>query len=169
MRIRALRNLDEVRNLSGYLADYIRFVTDELQRASGVSFDPDALLASTLGSLHKVVPPEGHTFVAEAPDGGVCGMVFLRASGPDAMEIKRLYVPPTGRGQGLGRALVERSIAVARSDGARALRLDSTRNLEAAITLYQSLGFEECAPYPESDHFDDPVLGSHLIFMEKRL
>ena len=57
----------------------------------------------------------------------------------------------------------------ARQAGAIALRLDSSRNLETAIALYQSLGFVERAPYPESDHFEDPILGPYLIFMERRL
>ena len=96
-------------------------------------------------------------------------MAFLRPSGPEAMEIKRLYVPPEGRGRGVGKALVEEAIATARGEGAEALRLDSTRNLEAAIALYRHLGFTERTPYRESDHYDDPVLGPHLIFMEKRL
>ena len=68
MRLRTLDSLEEVRTLDGLLGDYIRFVTDDLNRASGVTFDPDQLLANTLGSLEKVVPPQGFTFVAEDPD-----------------------------------------------------------------------------------------------------
>ena len=85
------------------------------------------------------------------------------------MEIKRLYVPPGGRGHGIGRALVAAALDATRQAGAKALRLESTRNLEAAIALYRDLGFVERDAYPESDHFEDPVLGPYLIFMEKRL
>lgn len=169
MRIRRLDSIEEVRRLDGLLGEYIRFVTDDLQRASGVTFDPELLLASTLGALEKVVPPLGFTFVAEDDAGTVLGMAFLRPSGPDAMEIKRLYVPPAGRGQGAGRALVEKAIETARASDAKMLRLDTTRNLEAAISLYRTLGFSECAPYPESDHYEDPILGPYMVFMEKRL
>lgn len=169
MRIRTLDSLDEVRTLDGLLEDYIRFVTDDLDRATGVTFDPEVLLANTLGSLEKVVPPQGFTFVAEDADGTRLGMGFLRPSGASAREIKRLYVPPAGRGRGVGKALVQYMIDVARGEGATAIRIDSTRNLETAIGLYRSLGFEDCAPYPESDHYEDPILGPHLVFMEKRL
>ncbi len=169
MRIRTLDTLDEVRTLDGLLEEYIRFVTRDLERASGVSFDPEKLLANTRASLDKVVPPKGVTLVAEDRDGTRLGMGFLRPSGPDAMEIKRLYVPPSARGRGVGKALVETAIGIARNRGARALRLDSTRNLETALGLYRSLGFEDCAPYAESDHFGDPVLGPHMVFMERRL
>ena len=59
MRIRTLDTLDEVRTLDGLLEEYIRFVTRDLERASGVSFDPEKLLANTRASLDKVVPPKG--------------------------------------------------------------------------------------------------------------
>jgi hypothetical protein len=90
MRIRTLDRLQDVRALDGLLEEYIRFVTDDLARVSDVTFDPDVLLEKTLSSLDKVVPPNGHTFGAEDTDGKVLGMVFLRPSGADAMEIKRL-------------------------------------------------------------------------------
>jgi len=169
MQIRTLDTLDDVRTLDGLLEDYIRFVTRDLKRAAGVTFDPEVLLANTLGSLEKVVPPNGFTYVAEDADGTRLAMGFLRPSGPDAMEIKRLYVPPAGRGQGIGKAMVTEMLEAARARGAKAVRIDSTRNLETAIGLYQKLGFMERAPYPESDHFEDEILGPHLIFMEKRL
>lgn len=169
MQILTLDTLDEVQTLDDLLGDYIRFVTEDLRRAHGVSFNADTLLANTRKSLPKVIPPHGVTMVAETADGTRLGMGFLRPSGPDAMEIKRLYVPPQGRGQGVGRKLVTYAIALATERGASALRLDSTRNLEPAIKLYRKLGFVECDPYPESDHYDDPVLAPYMIFMEKPL
>lgn len=167
--IRRLETLDDVRTLDGMLGAYIRFVTDDLKRAAGVSFDPEVLLANTLQSLDKVVPPRGYTFVAEAAEGTRLGMGFLRPSGSYAMEIKRLYVPPAGRGQGIGKALVTHMIETARADGASALRLDTSRNLKAAISLYRAQGFVERAPYVESDHYEDEILAPHLIFMERAL
>ena len=169
MRIRTLDTVDEVRALGPLVAEYIRFVCDDLIKTSGVSFDADALIESTMGALHKVVPPLGRTFVAEQCDGAALGMVFLRTSGSDAMEIKRLYVLPAARGTGAGRALVEAAVAEARAAGAAALRLDTTENLTAAIGLYQAMGFAFRDPYPESDHFEDEVLKDVLVFMEKRL
>ena len=56
--VRTLESIDDVRGLEALLRDYIRFVCDDLMRASGVSFDADVLLANTLGSLEKV----GSTF-----------------------------------------------------------------------------------------------------------
>jgi len=168
MQIRALDTLEDVRTLEGMLADYIHFVCDDLKADAGVTFDAAVLTANTLNGLHKVVPPLGRTFVAEA--GGVrLGMVFLRPSGPEAMEIKRLYVLPEARGTGAGRALLDAAVAAAKAAGARALRLDTARSLRPALALYGSMGFAFRDPYPESDHFEDPVLGPYLVFMEKPL
>lgn len=169
MRIRTLDSVEEARGLEALVAEYIRFVCDDLLATSGVSFDAELLTRATMDSLHKVVPPLGRTFVAESTAGEVLGMVFLRKSGADAMEIKRLYVPPAARGTGAGRALVEAALAEARDAGAAALRLDTTRNLKAAIGLYKSMGFDFREPYPESDHFEDDVLKDVLVFMERRL
>lgn len=169
VRIRQLTTVEEVRSLDAILAEYIRFVCADLDRAAGVSFDPASLLAKTRASLDRVVPPKGRTFAAEDREGERLGMVFLRPSGLSAMEIKRLYVVPSARGSGAGRALVEAAVDASREAGARALRLDTTRNLTAAISLYQRMGFAFRDPYPESDHYDDERLLPHLVFMEKPL
>lgn len=169
MRIRTLETVEGVRTLEPLVAEYIRFVCGDLMTRHGISFDAEALISGTMGGLDKVIPPLGRTFVAEGDAGNVLGMVFLRASGADAMEIKRLYVLPEARGTGAGRALVEAAMAEAVASGAVALRLDTTRNLAAAIGLYRSMGFAFRPPYPESDHFGDAVLKDVLVFMEKRL
>lgn len=166
MRIRQLNSIDETRQLESLISDYVWFLSRDMDDKLGVSFDAAALLASSMNGLAKVVPPEGRSFVAETDGGEAIGMVFLRNSGADAMEIKRLYVRPEGRGTGAGRALVEAAVSEARTSGRKALRLDTTKNLEAAIGLYRSMGFRDCAPYPESDHYDDTELLPVMVFME---
>ncbi len=165
-RIRRLVSVDEVRALTPHLSDYVRFVCDDLFRAGAPRFQPDGLLSKTLAHLQDVVPPRGYAFVAEDDGDAVLGMVFLRPSGAGAMEIKRLYVPPAGRGMGVGRALVLAAVAAAQEAGAAVVRLDSTRNLTSALDLYRKLGFVERDAFPESDLAGDPVLGPWAIYME---
>lgn len=62
-------------------------------------------------------------------------------------EMKRLYVTPAGRGQGIGRAIAERLIADARVLGYRAMRLDTLPTMTAARRMYAELGFKEIEPY----------------------
>jgi ribosomal protein S18 acetylase RimI-like enzyme len=169
MKIVELVTRDEALSLEYMLREYIAFVCSDLKRLSGVSFDEERLIASTLNSIDKVLPPLGHTFVAQSDGGALLGMIFLRKSGSNSMEIKRLYVLPSARGTGAGRALVGAVEDVARKAGIGRLRLDSTKNLTAAIGLYELLGFRHTEPYPESDHFEDAELEPYMVFMEKRL
>jgi GNAT superfamily N-acetyltransferase len=76
--------------------------------------------------------------------------------------MKRLYVRPTGRGTGAGRALVEAAIARARQLGYATMRLDTLPTMNAARSLYLSLGFR-----PVDRYNDNPIEG--VLFFERRL
>jgi GNAT superfamily N-acetyltransferase len=91
-------------------------------------------------------PPQGRLLVGEI-DGGAVGCIALRPLEPGIGEIKRLYLRPASRGQGLGRRLAETIVAEARAIGYSALRLDTLSRLTEANALYGSLGFRPIAPY----------------------
>lgn len=87
-------------------------------------------------------------------DGRPIGAVALKEHDPQVCEMKRLYVLPEGRGTGAGRKLCERLLEEATASGYKTMLLDSLRRLEAAVALYQKLGFQEIEPYnfnPEDD------------------
>ena len=90
--------------------------------------------------------PDGRLLLAIDGDGAA-GCVAIRKLGDGICEMKRLYVKPGHRGQGLGRRLAEAVIAEARAIGYRKMRLDSLTSLEEAAGLYRSLGFVEIPPY----------------------
>ena len=55
--------------------------------------------------------------------------------------LEELYVVPERRGRGLGRALMEAAMDVAREEGAYEMHLGTSEDDVAARALYESLGF----------------------------
>lgn len=76
----------------------------------------------------------------------------------NAAEMKRLYVRPTFRRLGIGRALSERILELARAKGYASVLLDTLSEMEMARALYDDLGFEEIPPY-----YHNPIPGAHYL------
>ena len=84
-------------------------------------------------------------------------VVLLGGTGPDGLAVLRfraaiwsdglecylaeLYVKPQLRGRGLGRAIMQKSMEVARARGADYMDLGTSEDDVAARSLYESLGF----------------------------
>ena len=94
-------------------------------------------------------PPGGRLLLATVA-GQPVGCVGLRPFPLEgACEMKRLYVRPTFRGGRVGKELVERSVREARELGYSRLRLDThPPTMQAAVTMYRKLGFQEVDPGP---------------------
>jgi putative acetyltransferase len=95
-------------------------------------------------------------------DGEAAGCVALKRLPDGACEMKRLYVRGAARGSGIGRELVEASIARARELDYATLRLDTLPRMDAARALYVSLGFRPIDRYNEN-----PIEG--VLFFELML
>lgn len=133
-----------------------------------------ALLETHLAFAREVTP-EGHvhaldvealatpdiTFCTarDAADGGrlsLLGVGALRAFGDGRGEIKSMHTAAAARGRGVGRALVEYLLEVARELDLTWVGLETGTYpaFEAARTLYASMGFTECPPF--ADYTDNP-------------
>ena len=77
-------------------------------------------------------------------------------------ELKRLYIRPAFRGQGLAEKTVRRLISDARAMGYRRMVLDTFPFLKGAICLYKKLGFREIASYNGTPMPDLIYLGLDL-------
>ncbi len=78
-----------------------------------------------------------------------------------ACEMKRLYVRPAFRRDGVGRALARTLLDQARRAGYTAMFLDTLDEMAPARGLYASLGFIEVLPY-----YDNPIPGTHYLMAD---
>jgi putative acetyltransferase len=93
-------------------------------------------------SLHdaQVVAGDGAFLVAYLNDLAVgCGAV--RRLDEKTAEIKRMYVDPSVRNRGIGRALVEALEREARLAGLTTIVLETGTRLASAIKLYEAMGY----------------------------
>jgi ribosomal protein S18 acetylase RimI-like enzyme len=75
-------------------------------------------------------------------------------------DLNELYVEPAHRGRGIGRALIDEAITVARAAGANWMGLVTGEEDTAAIGLYESSGFTNRS---------DPPDGPLYVFYERDL
>lgn len=106
--------------------------------------------------------PSGRLLLARDSEAAV-GCVALRTLEDSVCEMKRLYVRPAYRGQGIGKLLVDRVIAEGRAMGSRKMRLDTiASSMQSAIALYRRAGFREIPAY-----CDNPM--QEALYMELAL
>jgi putative acetyltransferase len=134
--------------------------------------DPASDIAPTFEGLERELatlpgvyaPPAGRLLLATW-DGEPVGSIALKPHDDTFAEIKRVYVRPSARGHDIGRHLVERLIAEARSIGYQRLVLDSYHTMTRAHALYEAAGFRRV---PAPDDFPE-LLKPVVVFMEMDL
>ena len=110
----------------------------------------------------KYAVPEGRLLLAWK-NGAVVGCAALRKVDASVCEMKRVYVQPAARGDGLGRRLVESTIAAAREAGYSRICLDVLPEFTRAQHMYASLGFRPTAPVTFNPVPGTQFLGLDLI------
>jgi ribosomal protein S18 acetylase RimI-like enzyme len=94
-------------------------------------------------------PPQGCLLLVRM-QGSPAGTAAFRPLSPRSCEAKRLYVRPSYRGYGLGRALLVKLIEEARAQGYEEMYCDTLKSMTSALRLYNEAGFSEVAPYSAS-------------------
>ena len=98
--------------------------------------------------------PHGTFLVAAAADGPAIACCGWRTAGRGTAELKRLYVDPRARGQGLARLLVDTLEQHAKRSGKARMILETGARSHAALALFTSCGFTFMDPYVEGRNPD---------------
>ena len=111
-------------------------------------------------SLAALLAEEVRFYVARV-DGEISGCGGYVLLDEHAAELKRVFVTPSARGRGVGRAIVEALEAGAVAEGVTRMYLETGVRSEEAIRLYGSLGYDKCGPF--AAYGPDPL----SVFMVK--
>ncbi|HVN17699.1 MAG TPA: GNAT family N-acetyltransferase [Dongiaceae bacterium] len=148
-------------------------------RREALERDPEAFSSSI--EEHQALPIEEvkrrltanrDSFVVGAfEDGRLVGMAgFHRESGPKTRHKGRVwgvYVTASERGHGVGRrvmeALLERAAEI---EGVQQVLLSVTSTQQAALALYQSLGFEVFGTEPRALNVGGHLIDEHYLTLQ---
>jgi GNAT superfamily N-acetyltransferase len=153
------------------LREYLQWCGERLSAEHGVRFDDlDGAVATHHREFTQELPhllgPRGRLVVAHA-GAEVVGVGALKPVDATEAEIKRMYVRPQARGQGVGRAVLERLLADAYAIGFRVARLETMTFMREAHALYRSLGFQARPSFDGEASLSG--LEPFTLFMELRL
>ncbi len=129
--------------------ELVRHYLDELRERLGIHACAGEVEAEAVAYR----PPRGAFLVARRAEAAIgCGAI--RAIAGDVAELKRMWVAPEWRGQGVGSRLLVALEAEARRLGYRTIRLDSRRELAEAMALYVGAGYREMPAYNDNRDAD---------------
>jgi len=111
-------------------------------------FELEAKDVETLNHPEETILGKGgHISIVFASDEPVGCVALIPMPQPEGVyELSKMAVAPAMRGLGVGRKLLEYTVAQARVLGAKSLFLGSSTKLKNAVHLYESIGFRHVDP-----------------------
>jgi putative acetyltransferase len=141
----------------------VRALVDELETVLSAEYPPEQRHGLALDAIFQ---PHIRFFLARwrgTPVG--CGGVALFS---DFAEVKRMYVRPLARGQGVADAILARIEAEVRGAGLSLLRLETGDRQIAAMKLYARAGFRPCPVFGDYALMEAQAIATS-VFLEKRI
>lgn len=155
---------DDLEHIRKLWVEYLTWGNDKMQMLYGVHpHNPTEAVEHDIELIDKFLPPNGRLLLAFHNDQA-CGIGCLKSIHEEIGEIKRMYVDPTFRGAGAGKAILQSLINAAKEAGYKKLRLDSVKFMEAAHALYRNFGFKDISAYDEVEIPEE--FRQYLLFME---
>jgi putative acetyltransferase len=105
--------------------------------------------------------PHGGIILCEINNEFV-GCVAVRRIDDSRAELKRMYLQPQQQQKGIGSALLDHALLLARECGYKKIQLDTLSTMKPAMNLYLKNGFVEIPPY-----YHNPI--ETAVYFEKLL
>ena len=121
-----------------------RIVKDTLAEF-GADYPDTVYYDPTTDALYELFQKEGATYFVAELDGEIVGGGGIYPTdglADDTCELVKMYLLPKGRGIGLGKTLIEKSLAFAKEAGYKKVYLESMPELKQALKVYAKFGFE---------------------------
>lgn len=132
---------DDFSSLAGRLTEYLSVLNGE-QDAFFAQHNRTDLLATVVVACVENVP---------------LGCGVFRAKSPDTVEIKRMFVDPEARGQGIAAAILAELESWAAERGYQTAILETSKRLKPAVRLYKRSGYEVIDNYEPYVGIEDSV------------
>lgn len=118
----------------GVLAEY--GLQSDLATTDADLFDLEGHYLALGGCFDVVTDAAGH----------IVASVGLQPQGAGICELRKMYLLPQHRGQGIGRALMDHALQRARELGFREIHLETAKVLKEATSMYERAGFQPYEP-----------------------
>lgn len=99
----------------------------------------------------EIIAHNGQIFFAQAGTE-IIGTCAVKQITPGTFELLKMAVTEEYQSRGVGRMLTEEAIAFAKKKKAKAIELDTSRKLDKALQLYESLGFKVTEKAPSENY-----------------
>jgi len=123
------------------LAEVIRSVLIEKEvPKTGTAFEDEEL-----DMMFETYQDKKSIYYVLVSDGNILGgggITPLRGGDATVCELQKMYFSSEARGKGMGRAMIEKCIDFAKTEGFELCYLETMPNMHAAQKLYQKVGFE---------------------------
>ncbi len=125
---------DDLEAIKKLWFDYLVWGNNKMEELYGFHpHNPKEAVEQDIQQISKFQPPYGQLILA-IYEGKVCGLGSLKRINPEIGEIKRMFVDPTMRRIGAGRAILEGLLVEAKNVGYKKFAL-TVRSLWKQLTL----------------------------------
>ncbi len=132
----------------------IRTLFTEYQTELGVDLCFQGFEEELASLPGKYMLPKGGLLLAKMTNGEAVACAAYRPLDGVVCELKRFFIRPEHRGQGIADQLLEKILLQAKKSGYQEAKLDTLERLVPARKFYERNGFKLCDPYypnPEPD------------------